>query len=234
MNRITIITGIVLLITIFSSISGFCQTEYYYDYNKYVAVEYSDSFLAIEKNESLTDWSNFFDDNDYLERLDNPFPMPNGMYLMKLKDEADINSSLIQLSNSNEIDKIERAWNSDKVEFMFPANRLVVYFKDKNAKYIADSVAVANSIPEYRMFLGRENCYLFETKVSGHTNALNLANQIYESGLALFSQVDFLKPIEFLFTPNDPLYPYQSVGRPDILVRRSIRTDRNVCPTVSK
>lgn len=48
-----------LIITIFGSISGNCQTEYYYDYDKYIEVEYSDEFLAIEINDILTDWSAF-------------------------------------------------------------------------------------------------------------------------------------------------------------------------------
>ncbi len=135
--------------------------------------------------------------------------MSNGMYLMKLKSEADISSSLTQLSNSIEVERVERAWVSDNADFMFPANKLVVYFKNENAKYIADSIALANNIPKYKMFLGRENCYLFETQTNSYTNALNLANQIYESGLALFSQIDFMAPITMLSMPNDPLYPYQ-------------------------
>jgi len=66
MKNINIITVLVILITIFGSISGYCQSEYYYDYDKYVIVEYSENIIAIEKNESLTDWPNFFDNNDYL------------------------------------------------------------------------------------------------------------------------------------------------------------------------
>lgn len=95
MNKIFIIVVTALLITIIGSILGYCQTEYYYDYDKYVAVEYSDSFLAIEINNNLTDWSIFFDDNDYLERLEKPFPMPNGLYLMKLKSETENNINII-------------------------------------------------------------------------------------------------------------------------------------------
>lgn len=186
MKNINIITVLVILITIFGSISGYCQSEYYYDYDKYVIVEYSENIIAIEKNESLTDWPNFFDNNDYLERLDNPFPMPNGLYLMKLRPEANISNSLTQLSNSNEVERVERAWISDNADFMFPANKLVVYFKDENAKYIADSIAQANFIPEYKMFLGRENCYLFETQANSYTPALILPIKYMNPGWPCF------------------------------------------------
>lgn len=40
MKNMNIIILLVLLITITGSISGYCQNEYYYDYDKYVKVEY--------------------------------------------------------------------------------------------------------------------------------------------------------------------------------------------------
>lgn len=209
MKNMNIIIILVLLITIIGSISGFCQSEYYYDYDEYVEVEYSDSFVAIEKNDNLSDWSSFFDNNDYLERLDNPFPMPNGMYLMKLKAESDINSSLDQLSENTSVNKIIRSWNSDNSLFLFPTNRFVVFFKDKFVSQVADSIALANDIKEYRKFLGKDNCYLFRVNSGSYNDALALSNEIYESGLANYSKIGFIIPIRSSFTPNDPLYPRQ-------------------------
>ena len=198
-----------LIITITGSVLIYAQNEYYYDFDKHVTVEYSDYFLAIEKNEYLTDWSAFFDDNDYLERLANPFPMPNGMYLMKLKEDAEISSSLDQLSNNIAVNRIIRSWKHDDAQFLFPTDRIVVYFKEELATRLADSIALANGIIEYEKFLGKDNSYLFKVEGDYYKDALNLANVIYESGLANFSMNGFLIQIEPRYMPNDPLYPYQ-------------------------
>lgn len=48
----------------------------------------------------------FFNDNDYLEVNQKPFPMPDGMYLLKLKETANPVSAMDQLSTKTEINKI--------------------------------------------------------------------------------------------------------------------------------
>ena len=160
-------------------------------------------------DENYSDWAGFFDDNDFLVRKENLFQMPNNMYLMKFKASADISSSLIQLSNSPAINKIIRAWQDENASFLFPLNKFVVFFKEKIATHLADSIAQANGIIEYRIFLGKDNCYLFTMQNDYYENALRLANQIYEAGLADYSKVGFIIPIESNSSPNDPLFPYQ-------------------------
>ncbi len=54
-KNIIIITILSLLITNIGSISGYCQSEYYYDFDKLVEVEYSNNIISIEKNENLTE-----------------------------------------------------------------------------------------------------------------------------------------------------------------------------------
>ena len=74
---------------------------------------------------------------------------------------------------------------------------------------MADSIALANGIIEYEKFLGKDNSYLFKVEGDYYKDALDLANDIYESGLANFSMNGFLIQIEPRYMPNDPLYPYQ-------------------------
>ena len=200
---------LVFMIAIIGSRSGFCQTEYYYHYDKYVPVENSNEFAAIEIDENLSDWSSFFDSNDYLERLEKPFPMPNGMYLMKFKENVDIDISLESLNNYADVNKVLRAWNHTDAPFIIPTNRIVVYFKEKIASSLADSIALANGITDYGIFLGKDNCYLFRVEGDYYRDALILANEIFESGIANFSQTGFIFPVEARYTPNDPLFSYQ-------------------------
>ncbi len=59
-------SNILLMIIMITPLSGFCQSEYYYDYDKYTRVEYSDNYIAIETNDNLTDWPSFFENNELI------------------------------------------------------------------------------------------------------------------------------------------------------------------------
>ncbi|UCD17164.1 MAG: S8 family serine peptidase [Candidatus Zixiibacteriota bacterium] len=204
-KKSTVLIGIVMLIVI----AGASAADlYYYVYDKAVPVVYSEKSLAVRLEGKAIAWNQFFAEHKFLARVPGPAHLPNGMYKVSLAPDADISTAMALLQDAPGVSEVRRIWVHPTAGEIFPSHGVVALFKEAISADKVDSIVRANDIREYR-WMGRPGHFCYFGFADGeYEKAVQLGNEIYESGLAEISCFDFAIEIKPLFTPDDPLYKY--------------------------
>lgn len=117
-------------------------------------------------------------------------------------------SSLISILNQEKIIELaEPIYKTEQADF-YLYGKLVVRFKDSISENKIESIADEFGLRIIRSRIWNENIYDFWISKNSNLTSLEIANRIFEKGIAVYSLPDFMQT-NWLDDPNDPFFPNQ-------------------------
>ncbi len=183
--------------------------NYYYNRNKRINLIKNDLFYSFKSNNSI---------NEIKKRV-----KECKLDIVNILSATDKSHFFIKRSRNLSLSKLENCLKSYSVESyqnyyvnnpansvdswpIVPSNKIVISFKSETTKS-----QIKNVIKRYNLKLIKESklidlFYIFDTDPN---RAIEVANKIYESGIAKYSEPDFYIPYYKKFIPNDQYFPDQ-------------------------
>ncbi|KAA3605594.1 MAG: T9SS C-terminal target domain-containing protein [Calditrichaeota bacterium] len=212
----------IFYITLFICSTAFADSYYYY-HGKQIPFSQNTEKISVRFKDqvSLAERISLTKKFTFLKEFKEEFNLvPKGLdvgdwelaeqAILELKESStpkEISNLILNLNQEKIIELAEPIYKTEKSDF-YLYGKIVVRFEDTISESEVNAVANEFGLTIIRSRIWNENIYDFWISKNTALTSLEVANKIFEKGIAVYSLPDFMQT-NWLDDPNDPFFPNQ-------------------------